>query len=270
VFINGNVAPFVRPSFAGPRGRGFMSGDLVSLRMLLVGAAPPHEDLWREGAAQSSVPIDFEAGNAAAAKAALSKGGVDFCVLDAELDDTGKASVIKAARAKRPAPLIFVSAPRGSARPEKTDGVLPVPANPGDAQKLVEICIRAKMPTRVLIVDESEALRGIVRKILAASRFELDIHEAADSTAALDQLRNGSFGMVFLDYNMPRLNGADILLGIKRESPNVAIVMMSSALNRGASGRPHLSGALGFLKKPFYPADVDVVLERYFGLHGSK
>jgi DNA-binding NtrC family response regulator len=113
-------------------------------------------------------------------------------------------------------------------------------------------------------------MRGIVRKILAASRFELDIHEAAESTAALDQLRNGSFGMVFLDYNMPRLNGADILLGIKRESPDVAIVMMSSALNRGAAGRPHLSGALGFLKKPFYPADVDAVLERYFGLHGSN
>lgn len=248
-----------------------MSGDLVSLRMILVGAAPPREDLWREGASQATVPIDFEVGTAAAAKAALSGGGVDICVLDAALDDIGKASVIKAARAKRPGPLIFVSASRGSARPEKTDGVLPVPANPVDAQKLVEICIRAKMPTRVLIVDESEALRGIVRKILRASRFDLDIQEASDSTAALNQLRNGGFGMVFLDYNMPGLNGADILLGIKRENPDVAIVMMTSASQKAASGRRRrLSGALGFLKKPFYPADVDAVLERYFGLQGPS
>ncbi|HEY1475209.1 MAG TPA: response regulator [Pseudolabrys sp.] len=247
-----------------------MSGDLVSLRMFLVGAAPPHEDLWREGAAQASVPIEFDAGNAAAAKAALSRGGVDICVLDADLDDTGMASVIKAARAKRPAPLIFASAPRGSTRPDKTDGVLPVPANPGDACKLVEICIRAKMPTRVLIVDESDALRGVVRKILSASRFELDIHEASESTAALNQLRNGGFGMVFLDYNMPGLNGADILLGIKRESPGASVVIMSSVLVKGTGSRPHLSSALGFLKKPFYPADVDVVLERYFGLRGPK
>jgi DNA-binding response OmpR family regulator len=247
-----------------------MNGDLVSLRLLLVAAAPPHQDLWREGAAQASVPIDFEAHDAAAAKAALSRGGVDICVLDAELDDAGKASVIKAVRAKKPAPLVFVSAPRGSARPDKADGVLTKPANAGEACKLVEICIRARMPTQVLIVDDSDALRGIVRKILAASRFDLDVHEASDSTAALDQLRNGGFGMVFLDYNMPGLNGSDILLGIKRESPNVAIVMMTSALNRGASGRPHLSGALGFLKKPFYPTDVDAVLERYFGLHGSN
>ena len=79
-----------------------MSDDLVSLRLLLVAAAPPHQDLWREGAAQASVPIDFEAHDAAAAKAALRGGGVDICVLNAELDDADKASVIKAARAKKP------------------------------------------------------------------------------------------------------------------------------------------------------------------------
>jgi hypothetical protein len=38
-----------------------MSGDLVSLRLFLVSAAPPHHDLWREGAVQASVPIEFKA-----------------------------------------------------------------------------------------------------------------------------------------------------------------------------------------------------------------
>jgi DNA-binding NtrC family response regulator len=244
-----------------------MSDDLVSLRMLLVAAAPSRQDQWRQGAALASVPIEFEAANAAAAKALLAKGGVDICVLDAALDDADKASVIKAARAREPAPLVFLSAPRGSARPANIDGALPIPANAGDAYKLVEICVRVKMPTRVLIVDDSDTLRGIVRKILAASRFELDVHEAEDGSAALEQLRNGNFGMVFLDYNMPGLNGADILSGIKRESPNVAIVMMTSERVNAAAGRPHLSGTLGFLNKPFYPNDVDAVLERYFGLN---
>ncbi len=165
-----------------------------------------------------------------------------FACWMAQLADADKASVIKAARAKQPAPLIFVSAPRGSARPDNIDGALPIPVNADDARKLVEICIRAKMPTRVLIVDDSDTMRSIVRKILAASRFALDIHEAEDGSAALDQLRNGNFGMVFLDYNMPGLNGADILLGIKRESPNVAIVMMTSALDNGTSGRAAFVG----------------------------
>ena len=127
-----------------------------------------------------------------------------------------------------------------------------------------------KCPPAFSLWTNSDLLRGIVRKILAASRFALEILEAADNTAALDHLHANGVGVVFLDYNMRGLNGADILMGIKRARPDVAIVMMTSALFRGASGRPHLSGALGFLKKPFYPADVDAVLERYFGLHGSN
>lgn len=247
-----------------------MSGDLVTLRLLLVAAEPPHQELWREGALQASVPIDFEARDAAAAKAALSKGDVDICVLDAELDDIGKASVIKAARAKKPTPLVFVSAPKGSARPDNIDGALRKPATAVDARKAIDICIRARLPTPVLIVDDSDTMRGMVRKILAASRFDLEIHEAGDSTATLERLRNGDIGLVFLDYNMPGLNGADILSGLKRHYPEVAIVMMGSELKRGTTGRPHLSRTLAMLKKPFYPADVDAVLKRYFGLQGPK
>ncbi len=247
-----------------------MSGDLVVLRMLLVGATPVYEERWRTGVAQASLPIEFETCAANAAKIALGRADFDFCVLAHGLDDVEKASVIGAARAKRPAALVFASTQPGSPRPELTDGVLAVPANGDDAVKLVGICVRAKMPTNVLIAADSETLRDVVRKILTASRFDLRIHEAADSAAALDQMREVKIGLVFLDYNMPGVNGADILQGIKEENPNVAVVMMSSVLVRGASGRPHLSNALAFLKKPFYPADVDAVLERYFGLRRPR
>ena len=75
-----------------------------------------------------------------------------------------------------------------------------------------------KIPTRVLIVDDSKTIRSIVRKILLASRFALDVQEAEEGIAALNQLRAGNFGMVFLDYNMPGLNGVETLSEIKRES----------------------------------------------------
>ena len=45
------------------------------------------------------------------------------------------------------------------------------PANAGDARKLIDICIRAKLPTKVLIASDSGATRGIVRKILSAIRY---------------------------------------------------------------------------------------------------
>ena len=90
---------------------------------------------------------------------------------------------------------------------------------------------------------------------------------AQGRSAALERLRTEKFGIVFLDYNMPGLNGFETLLEIKRESPNVAVVMMTSTLDNAIADRANAAGALAFLKKPFYPADVDALLERYYGLN---
>lgn len=247
-----------------------MSGDLVSLRMLLIAAAAPDQELWRQGAGLAPLPIEFSACEAASALTMVDRGGPDICILDSALPDPDKVAVIKVARAKQPTPLIFLAAPPGSARPEGIDGMLGKPSSIDDARKLADICVRAKIPTRALIVDDSGTMRSIVRKILSASRFALDIHEAAEGFTALDQLRTGNFGMVFLDYNMPGLNGFETLSEIKRESPNVAVVMMTSTIDNAIADRARASGALAFLKKPFYPADIDRVLERYYGLHASR
>ena len=217
-----------------------MSGDLVSLRTLLVGAPGPLHDVWREGAAMSSVPIEFETVDAAASRVTLAKGGVDICILDAALSKDDKASVIRAARKQKdPAPLVFLSAPRGSTL-DNIDGVLSPPGDAADVCKLIEICIRARLPTQVLVAGDSDALRGILRKILEASHFELDVHEAVDSGATLARLRRGSFSMVFLDANMPGLNGVDTLMAIKRQNPDVRIVLMANAVGKTAAERRRL------------------------------
>jgi CheY-like chemotaxis protein len=242
-------------------------GELVSLRMLVIGAPEPDCALWRQGAALASVPIDFSALAAPLAPGALAKGGIDICVLDGDMPDSHKAVVVAAARAVKPTPLVFVSTMRAGARVEGTDGMLTKPNTLDDARNAAEICIRAKIPTRVLIVDDSGTMRSIVRKILAASRFPLDIGEAAEGIDALNQLRDGKFGLVFLDYNMPGFNGFETLAEIKRENPSVAVVMMTSTVDNAVADRAHAAGALAFLKKPFYPSHIDGVLERYYGLH---
>jgi DNA-binding response OmpR family regulator len=243
-----------------------MSGDFISLRMLLVCAVPSEQELWRQGAALASVPIEFAAADAAGAGKTLAKGGVDICVIDSKLPSDDKEAALNAARAVEPAPFVVLAAPNALGRLQGSDGTLTKPTNPEDARKAVEMCVRVKVPTRVLIVDDSRTMRSIVRKILSASRFALDIFEAEEGTAALNELRGGNFGMVFLDYNMPGLNGFETLSEIKRESPNVAVVMMTAKMDDAMAGRARASGALSFLKKPFYPADIDAILTRFYGL----
>ena len=43
--------------------------------------------------------------------------------------------------------------------------------------------------------------------------------------------------------------------------------MMTSTVDASIAERARVAGALAFLKKPFYPADIDAVLERHYGLH---
>ena len=244
-----------------------MSGDLISLRVLVATSAPSQQDLWQKGAAMASVPIDFAAGDAAAASAMLASNGADICIVDHELPEADRTAVIAAARASQSSPLVFMAAPRGSRRTANVDGVVTKPATSEVAQKLVERCTRTKFPTRVLIVDDSTTMRSIVRKILAASRFAVDVQEAAEGLAALQQIGGGNFNLVFLDYNMPGLNGIETLSEIKRTAPNVSVVMMTSTFDNALAARAQAAGALAFLKKPFYPADIDAVLERHFGVH---
>ena len=244
-----------------------MGGDLVSLRMLVIAADQDVLDLWRRGASLASVPIDFLGQDPDTAAVTLANGRADFCVIDGTLPDAVKADIMRLAHVAQPVPLVFVTALRGTPRAKGVNGMLAQPKTLDDARRLAEICIRTKVPTRVLIVDDSSTMRSIVRKILSASRFALDVHEAAEGFTALNTLRNGSFGLVFLDYNMPGFNGFETLSEVKRENPNVAVVMMTSSVESAVAERAHKAGVLEFLKKPFYPADIDAVLERYYCVH---
>ena len=246
-----------------------MSADLVSIRMLCVAATRADRELWLQGAGQAPVPIDFDAVDAALAATKIGLGGVDICVVDMRLPDADMNRVVAAARKAQPKPFIVASAPRGTRRVDGIDGMLPRPASADDARKLVEICVRVKIPTRVLIVDDSGTTRGIVRKILSANRFALEIHEAGEGIDGLERMRGGKFGIVFLDYDMPCFNGFEAMAEIKRESPNVAVVMMAAAVDNVDADRVRKAGALAFLKKPFYPAEVNAVLERHFGMPSS-
>jgi DNA-binding NtrC family response regulator len=245
-----------------------MSGDLVSLRMMVVSATAAERELWCNGASMASTPIEItEANDAASASALLSRGGVDLTILDYTL--SGAETVIAAARSAPKTSMVVIAAhPYVLAEASRTigvEGAVPKPANADAACDLVERCIKLNFPIRVLIVDDSGTMRSIVRKILSGCRYKLEISEAAEGNSALQQISDGNFGLVFLDYNMPGLNGLETLSEIKRENPRLTVVIMTSAADEGMASRARSAGAV-FLKKPFFPADIDAVLDRYCGL----
>lgn len=238
-----------------------MSGDLFTLRMLIVSATPAVRQIWREAAGVGSVPIESSEADPGEACPLLAKGGVDIVVFDT-LPAAERDLAIKTARAQTPAPLIALAVPAGAGG---ADGVACVFAKPGtsrEARPLVERCIRMRTPKKVLIVDDSKTMRGIVRKILSATSYALDVSEAEEGIAALKRLDSG-VDLVLLDYNMPGFNGLETLAEIKRVAPRVAVVMITSTEDKEVAAKAKDLGAT-FLKKPFYPADIDAVLDRLY------
>jgi len=247
-----------------------MSHDLVLLTMMVIGMPEAERERWRQAANMSSIPVDLSIHDAGAGIAALSRGRVDVCVLDGGLPEPKRAAVLAATARVKPPPHVFVCAQGDGPRLPGVMSVLDKPASTDEARQTVERCLRTKMPTRVLIVDDSSTMRSIVRKILSASRFPLDVHEADEGIAALERLRRENFGIVFLDHYMPGLDGLMTLSEIKREAPEVAVVMMTTVADEPVVEQAMTAGALGFLRKPFYPADIDRVLDRYYGFSTAR
>ena len=245
-----------------------MSDDLVSVRMLVVSKEPRNREFWRQAVGLASVPIEVaEVETIAEASHLLTLAKVDFVLLDAEFPEPQRSAITQAARSARTRPVVVLSAVRDDiAGGVDGDGVVTTPSSLAEAEYLIDRLLRARLPSRVLVVDDSSTMRSIVRKILLATRFPLDVAEAAEGEAALARLRDGHFDIIFLDYNMPGLNGLDMLAEIKRDHPRLEVVMITSTQDDAMAARARAAGAAAFLKKPFFPADIDTVLNAYCGM----
>jgi CheY-like chemotaxis protein len=243
-----------------------MVEDLLSLRLVLAAKEQEDHDRFRHAVASVPVPIEFVAADSGAAAAQCVVEGADLVYLDNSLTPVEIAQVVAAARAKPHPPFtVLLAAAGGDAPAFVTDALAAKPAGLDEAQRLVARSIRVRLPSRVLVVDDSSTMRSIVRKLLAGTRFPLEVSEADEGFAALKHVSEAGIDLVFLDYNMPGFSGLETLAEFKREKRRMSVVVMTSATDESLPDRAREYGA-GFLKKPFYPTDIEEMLCRFYGL----
>jgi DNA-binding NtrC family response regulator len=139
-----------------------------------------------------------------------------------------------------------------------------------DALAIIKTYARISAPTKVLIVDDSSTVRQLVQKIVRGSVFSCDITEAGDGETALELSRITEFDAVFLDYNMPGMNGLAALKRLLLIQPSASIVMISAERDPTREQQTLNNGASAFLHKPFTSQDVDRVLHAAFGLRSPN
>lgn len=244
-----------------------MSTELMALRMLAVCATGDDFELLRQGAALASLPLELlEADSPSKACALLTGQDIDLVLIDGALDVSDRAKITQAAREADKSAFVVLISEGQKASAACADAMAAKPRDATAAKAMVDGCVQSRLPSRVLVVDDSSTMRSIVRKILNASRFPLQLADVSEGQAAIDMLDKDKADIVFLDYNMPGLNGVDTLKALKSANPGVRVVIMTSATDESVARRARAAGADAFLKKPFYPADVDAVIYGLFGL----
>ena len=112
---------------------------------------------------------------------------------------------------------------------------------------------------KLLIVDDDPDMRAFLK--LALERKGHKVTTAADPTHAVDELTVGTYDLILLDIDMPKMDGLSFAR-LLRENPRflsyrpVPIVMMTGNDDPGVMASSFDAGAVYFLSKPFTPREV--------------
>ncbi len=113
------------------------------------------------------------------------------------------------------------------------------------------------MTRGVLVVDDDPFIRKLIATTLEdVSGFEL--HEAADGGEALEIAQRERPALVFLDVDMPVLDGIETCVRLRSsaDTSHATIVMLTAAHGDSVERRAEEAGADLFLTKPFSPLDL--------------
>lgn len=105
---------------------------------------------------------------------------------------------------------------------------------------------------RILVVDDSSLARKHIMRVLA-NLGATQLEEAADGAEAIEKLTKSTFDLVVTDYNMPKLDGGELLKFIRNESDqsHLPVIMVTSEQNQATLCSVRQEGVSALCDKPF-------------------
>lgn len=118
------------------------------------------------------------------------------------------------------------------------------------------------MATRVLIVDDSNSMRGFIRAALAEGG--LDLIEATNGQDALAALDGHTVDLIITDVNMPVMDGITLVKEIRRRQDNrrTPVLILTTECDAEMKQAGKAAGATGWIVKPFNPQQLRQVIAK--------
>ncbi|WP_428332123.1 response regulator [Novosphingobium sp.] len=118
----------------------------------------------------------------------------------------------------------------------------------------------------VLIVDDSDMMRRVLKLAFAQNMEESAYHitEARNGAEAWETiLRDTTIGLIFVDWNMPVLNGFDLVKKIRARGMQTPIIMVSSVSDEAMIHEAIQAGVSSYMRKPVRVTDVWEQVQEY-------
>jgi two-component system chemotaxis response regulator CheY len=120
---------------------------------------------------------------------------------------------------------------------------------------------------KILVVDDSSTMRRIIQNTLARLGYK-DVVQAADGVEAWNAIQeNPDIGVVITDWNMPNMNGLELVKKIRAEEKykNIPIIMVTTEGGKKEVITALKAGVNNYIVKPFTPQVLKEKLEGVLG-----
>jgi putative two-component system response regulator len=121
---------------------------------------------------------------------------------------------------------------------------------------------------RVLVVDDDELVRDLLRRVLEDGGYQCDV--AADAAQAATQLGEQRFDVLVCDVQLPGESGVDLVRRMVRKHPDTAPIMVSGLDDVGSAETALGVGAYGYLTKPFKNNDIIIAVSNALHRRGLE
>ena len=122
---------------------------------------------------------------------------------------------------------------------------------------------RHRVKPMVLLVEDNPFTSRLIAETLG-SKF--DLVAAADGKEAIEKYSEFAPNIVFLDINIPLVNGHQVLAKITSTDPDAFVVMLTASQAREDIASASKNKAQGYIPKPFNKEKIDMFLRKYFDL----
>lgn len=118
---------------------------------------------------------------------------------------------------------------------------------------------------KILIVDDFSTMRRIIKNLLRDLGFS-NTQEADDGLTALPMLQSGNFDFLVTDWNMPGMQGIDLLKAVRADAKlaKLPVLMVTAEAKKEQIVEAAQAGVNGYIVKPFTAATLKEKIDKIF------